>query len=352
VAEVLSTADAALTNVGTARPDVPPPPSGWPGSAGQRTGPTGMRCCPANGQGWPGPYSTTATPRSAAASHPVSASRSTPAPPPRSRPAAPTAPPGMGWWGQHATGAIGLVSETLKAAFLAEIGATPETALGHPCWTSTGWRTSPRSTTGSPAAGTRPARRRGRGPPSSSWGDPVAAEIVAEQGRRLAFYAEFAARHAGLHGTGSPIPVVLSGSILADSDSPVAAGLCEQLPRTLPGADPRRAPLSPVASATLDALAEGGIPITPAVTAPSQASCRLRRSFRPAGWSASSPPTADCGRPVPRPLRSRRCMAATHQHRWRYQTRGGAGPRRRRHGERGMPALPPGRIGGRPMSSL
>ena len=36
----------------------------------------------------------------------------------------------MGWWGQHAMGAIGLVSEALKAAFLAELDAAPATALG------------------------------------------------------------------------------------------------------------------------------------------------------------------------------------------------------------------------------
>jgi hypothetical protein len=59
--------------------------------------------------------------------------------------------------------------------------------------------------------------------------------------------------------------VILSGSILMDRDSPVAAALLEQLPELLPGADPRRATLPPAAGAALDALAEGGVAMTPAV---------------------------------------------------------------------------------------
>jgi hypothetical protein len=97
-------------------------------------------------------------------------------------------------------------------------------------------------------------------------GDPVATEIVREQGRRLAFYAQIAARKVGLTSSGGAhIPVIMSGSILMAPDSPVAAALREQLPRLLPGADPRHATLPPVAGAALDALAEGGVTITPAV---------------------------------------------------------------------------------------
>jgi hypothetical protein len=57
----------------------------------------------------------------------------------------------------------------------------------------------------------------------------------------------------------------MSGSILMDPGSPVTAALREQLPRLLPGADPRHATVPPVAGAALDALAEGGVTITPAV---------------------------------------------------------------------------------------
>jgi len=37
---------------------------------------------------------------------------------------------GHGLRGQHAMGAIGLVSEALKAVYLAALGAAPDTALG------------------------------------------------------------------------------------------------------------------------------------------------------------------------------------------------------------------------------
>ncbi len=91
-------------------------------------------------------------------------------------------------------------------------------------------------------------------------GDPVATEIVTEQGRRLAFYARIAARKAGLPTCGGArVPVVMAGSILMDPGSPVAAARQEQLP----GLDPRRASLPPAAGAALDALAEGGVAITP-----------------------------------------------------------------------------------------
>jgi len=36
----------------------------------------------------------------------------------------------MGWWGQHAMGALGLVPESFKAVYLACLGAAPQTALG------------------------------------------------------------------------------------------------------------------------------------------------------------------------------------------------------------------------------
>jgi N-acetylglucosamine kinase-like BadF-type ATPase len=173
----------------------------------------------------------------------------------------------MGWWGQHAMGAIGLVSEALKAAFLAELGAAPDTSLGPALVDFYGLRDlaelnrwfTRRRNAADPAQRPRAARVV---MDAARQGDRVATEIVHEQGRRLAFYAEIAARHAGLRDTGAPVPVVMSGSILMDRDSPVAAALREQLPRLLPGADPRRAELPPTAGAALDALAEGGVTLT------------------------------------------------------------------------------------------
>ena len=175
----------------------------------------------------------------------------------------------MGWWGQHAMGAIGLVSEAIKAAFLADLGAAPATSLGPallefyglPDLTELNHWFTRRRNAADPAQRPRAARVV---MDAARQGDPIATEIVREQGRRLAFYAGIAARKAGL-ADAAGIPVVTGGSILTVPGSPVAAALLEQLPRLLPGADPRQATLPPVAGAALDALAEGGVAITPAV---------------------------------------------------------------------------------------
>ena len=189
----------------------------------------------------------------------------------------------MGWWGQHAMGAIGLVSEALKAAFLAELDAAPATSLGPALLDFYGlpdltelnrWFTR-RQNAADPAQRPRAARVV---MDAARQGDPVATEIVREQGRRLAFYAEIAARHAGLRDAGAPIPVVLSGSILMDRDSVVATALSDQLERLLPGADPRRAVLPPAAGAALDALAEGSVTLSPEVVA------RLTATLPPASF--------------------------------------------------------------------
>jgi N-acetylglucosamine kinase-like BadF-type ATPase len=178
----------------------------------------------------------------------------------------------MGWWGQHAMGAIGLVSEALKAAFLAELDAAPATGLGPALLDFYGlpdltelnrWFTRRRNAA-DPAQRPRAARVV---MDAARQGDPIATKIVREQGRRLAFYAQIAARKVGLTSSGgSHLPVIMSGSILTAPDSPVAAALQEQLPQLLPGAEPRHATLPPAAGAVLDALAEGGVTITPAVT--------------------------------------------------------------------------------------
>jgi N-acetylglucosamine kinase-like BadF-type ATPase len=189
----------------------------------------------------------------------------------------------MGMRGQHAMGGIGLVSEAIKAATLADLGAAPATALGQglldfyglPDLTELNRWFTRRQNPADPAERPRAARVV---TDAARLGDQVAVGIVREQGRRLAFYAEIAARHAGLRDAGAPIPVVLSGSILMDRDSVVAAALSAQLERLLPGADPRRAVLPPAAGAALDALAEGGVTLSPEVVA------RLTATLPPASF--------------------------------------------------------------------
>jgi N-acetylglucosamine kinase-like BadF-type ATPase len=176
----------------------------------------------------------------------------------------------MGWWGQHAMGALGLVSESFKAVYLAHLGAAPQTALGpalvHFYGAADLAELNRLFTRRGHKGGTADMARAARVvTETAKQGDPVAADIVNEQGRRLAFYAEIAARHAGLDRTDGPISVVMSGSVLADRDSPVTAALAGHLPRMLPRAEPRHATLPPVAGAALDALAEGGVAVGPAV---------------------------------------------------------------------------------------
>ncbi len=139
----------------------------------------------------------------------------------------------MGWWGQHAMGAIGLVSEALKAVYLASLGSGPETALGPALLDFYGRPDLPELNRWF-------TRRRNPAGAAERWRAPA---------------------HPA-HPTPPAVPVILTGSVLADRDSPVATAVEAHLSRLLPGADPRRVVLPPVAGATLDALAEGGVPIT------------------------------------------------------------------------------------------
>ena len=74
--------------------------------------------------------------------------------------------------------------------------------------------------------------------------------------------AQGTGRQAKLGRAGAPVPVVMSGSVLTERDSPVAAALAAHLPQLLPEAELRPATLPPVAGAALDALAEGGVDVT------------------------------------------------------------------------------------------
>src|SRR5260370_27035521 len=97
----------------------------------------------------------------------------------------------MGWWGQHAMGAIGLVTEALKAVYLASLGAAPETALGPALLDFYGLpdlaELNRRFTRRHNSAGVAERSRAARVVTAvARSGDPGAAGIVDEQGRRLA----------------------------------------------------------------------------------------------------------------------------------------------------------------------
>jgi N-acetylglucosamine kinase-like BadF-type ATPase len=170
----------------------------------------------------------------------------------------------MGWWGQHALGALGLVGDALRAVNLAELGIGPPTALTDTLlafykradlaelnqWLT---RRHNKATQAQRLAAAHLV------PAVAAAGDEVAGQIVDEQGRRLALYAEVAARHVGL--TGDRIPVVLAGTVLMAPDSGVAAATRIHLATLLPTAVATVATVPPVAGAALDAIAEAGIPV-------------------------------------------------------------------------------------------
>ncbi|WP_203919228.1 BadF/BadG/BcrA/BcrD ATPase family protein [Rugosimonospora africana] len=176
----------------------------------------------------------------------------------------------MGWWSQHAMGALGLMTEALRAVYLAELEAGPPTRLtsallefyGVPSVAELNHRFNRREGRPTQADRTRGARVVTA---TAMAGDPVASDIVDEQGRRLSLYAQIAARKVGLLDRPEPISVVLSGSVLMAPSSPVAAALLAHLGERLPTAVASPATLPPVAGATLDALAEGGVALSPDV---------------------------------------------------------------------------------------
>jgi len=191
----------------------------------------------------------------------------------------------MGWWGQHAMGALGLMNEALKAVYLAELGVGPSTALGPallehyqlPSVVELNHWFTRRRQPASHADRTRAARVVTA---VAGQGDVVAKDIVDEQGRRLALYAQVAARKVGLLDSPEPVAVVLSGSVLMAEESPVAAALLDHLRRSMPGAVAYSTTLPPVAGAALDALAEGGVEMTRQVVAQLAATVPARAFFK------------------------------------------------------------------------
>ncbi|MBE1586585.1 BadF/BadG/BcrA/BcrD ATPase family protein [Nonomuraea angiospora] len=176
----------------------------------------------------------------------------------------------MGWWGQHAMGALGLASEAFRAVNLAELGLGRETALTAALPAHYGLSSVAELNhwfTRREGAATHPQKAGCARvvTATAAAGDPVAVEIVRAQGRHLATYAGVAARRTGLTSAGGAVGVVLTGSVLMADASPVAEAMLAELPAHVPGAVPHRSALPPVAGAALDALGEGGVPLTGAV---------------------------------------------------------------------------------------
>lgn len=179
-------------------------------------------------------------------------------------------PDGQEWsasfWIQDSLGANSLGGEAMRAVYRAHLGIGPSTALSQelpafyeatdveemlhrftrrddrPHWTA-------------PARASRIVCR------LATEGDAVAAGLVHSQAVAFADYATVAAGKVGFDAA-AEVPVVLAGSVLAAPDSPMAAQLVSALPDRFLN---RPAMLPPVAGAALDALAEAGRTVGPAV---------------------------------------------------------------------------------------
>ena len=187
-----------------------------------------------------------------------------------------------GWWIQHELAGRGLGWAGLRAVVDAEIGLAPPTALtplllalfGEPDVT---------------ALLHSVTRREGRRPDSDTWaaarsvlraaadGDAVAVRIVDGQARVLAGLVAVAARATGLDVAGSPVPVLLGGSVLTSEHPAYRTALLTALTGTVGAADVAVSTAPPVVGALLDALAEGVSPSHPRCT-PACSAPRTRRT--------------------------------------------------------------------------
>ncbi|GAA2757327.1 BadF/BadG/BcrA/BcrD ATPase family protein [Actinopolymorpha rutila] len=191
----------------------------------------------------------------------------------------------MSFWIQDAHGASGLVGSALRAVYRAELDLGPATALTARLLAFFGASDVEallHSFTGR-ATGHGWARQAAAAREvvaAAGDGDEVATALVRDQGRHLADYARVTARRVGFAVDGgaadgadgtsgvdgrSGVPVVLAGPVLCAPGSPVTAALMDALPEVFPSARPRLATLPPVSGAVLDALAEAGVDLVPAV---------------------------------------------------------------------------------------
>lgn len=187
----------------------------------------------------------------------------------------------LSFWLQDNLGAGGLGHAALRAVCLADMGMAPPTSLtakllayfGRPDVESLLHFFTGREQPGSWLHHASAAKEVTK---AAAEGDAVACQIVETQCSRLAEYAATAAGRVGFDLAAAEVPVVLAGSVLTGTGSPVAASLATALKARFETALPRLAVLPPLAGSVLDALAEAGVEITPAVLE------RLRASVPPA----------------------------------------------------------------------
>ncbi|MFI7066821.1 BadF/BadG/BcrA/BcrD ATPase family protein [Kribbella sp. NPDC050124] len=174
------------------------------------------------------------------------------------------------FWLQHPLGAAGLVDDALHAIFRAETGLAPSTSLSQAIpqfYDASSVEdllhrfTRRDNTEGTHLNKSKAARVVLR---EAERGDLVAAGIVNQHAERVTAYVESCASKVGLD-SGEPFTLTLGGSVAADNT--IRKTLLRELGRQLPHVDVSSQDAEPILGTILDALAEGGIPPTPAVRA-------------------------------------------------------------------------------------
>ncbi|WP_371403469.1 hypothetical protein OHA10_36980 [Kribbella sp. NBC_00662] len=177
----------------------------------------------------------------------------------------------LSWWLQHPLGAAGLVSEALRAVYLAELGIGESTKLAAVLPPLVGASTPEEMLELTTARGNafNFAAQAAHAPAVLALidDDPVVAGLVDTQAERLAEYIGSLARTCGLV---RPVTVVVGGGLVPEPDAPLFVALR----RRCEGVDLRHAQAPALVGALLDAIAEGGA--TPTETVRARLTQKLR----------------------------------------------------------------------------
>lgn len=98
-------------------------------------------------------------------------------------------------------------------------------------------------------------------------GDAVAQRIVDDQAEAFVRYAQWCARRVGADLAAGDLPVLLNGSVATSEHPAMRDAITAELARVAPAARVTVASDSPLNGVVLDALAEGGVAVTPALIA-------------------------------------------------------------------------------------
>jgi N-acetylglucosamine kinase-like BadF-type ATPase len=177
----------------------------------------------------------------------------------------------LSWWLQHPLGAAGLVSEAMRAVYLAELGIGESTKLAAVLPPLFGASTPDQMLELTTARGNAfnfaAQAAHARAVLALLDDDPVVARLVDTQAERLTQYVGSLARTCGLV---RPVTVVVGGGLVPEPDAPLFAALR----RTGDGLDLRHAQAPALVGALLDAIAEGGA--TPTETVRARLTQKLR----------------------------------------------------------------------------